>query len=269
MKPIKVVVRGVSGRMGREVLSTLCRVPELVPVGAIEKTVTEEYLPLPDGSRLIPFSSDVASLLQKSGPHVMVDFTVAGAVMAGIREAASQHVNLVIGTTGLSQKDLDEIDRRCQANGVGAVVAPNFAIGAVLMIHLAKIAARFLDYAEIIEMHHEQKVDAPSGTALTTAREMVKARGKAFVLPTTAKYLLKGTRGGQMDGISMHSVRLPGLVAHQEVILGTLGQTLSIRHDSTSRESFMPGVVLAIKRVIGMKGLVFGLDKLLGLKEEP
>lgn len=265
MEPIKVVVRGVSGRMGREVLSALCRDPELEPAGAVEKKVTEEYLSLPDGSGLIPFSSDLSFLLQRCRPQVMVDFTIAEAVMPGVRIATSQHVNLVIGTTGLTEKDLEEIDQLCRANDVGAVVAPNFALGAVLMIHLAKIAAKFFDYTEIIEMHHEQKADAPSGTALTTAREMVKSRGKPFILPETTKRPLEGTRGGQTDGISIHSVRLPGLVAHQEVIMGTLGQTLSIRHDSTSRESFIPGVVMAIKKVIGMKGLVFGLDKLLGL----
>ncbi|MBI2907544.1 MAG: 4-hydroxy-tetrahydrodipicolinate reductase [Chloroflexi bacterium] len=268
MEPIKVVVRGVSGKMGREVLNALCRDKELEPVGAAELKVTEEYLSLPDGSGLIPFSSDLASLLQRSRPHVLVDFTSAEAVTPAVRTATSQKVNLVIGTTGISEKELHEIDELAKANGVGAVVAPNFAIGAVVMIHLAKIAAKYFDHAEIIEMHHEQKMDAPSGTAMATAREMAKSRGKSFLLPTTSKHTLEGTRGGNLEGISVHSVRLPGLVAHQEIIMGTLGQTLTIRHDSTSRESFMPGVIFAIKKVRGMKGLVFGLDRLLGMKED-
>lgn len=268
MQPIRVVVRGVSGKMGREVLNMLCRDKELEPAGAAEVKVTEEYLSLPDGSGLVPFSSDLTSLLQRCRPQVLVDFTTGEAVMPAVRMATSQHVNLVIGTTGIGDKELQEIDELSKANGVGAVVAPNFAIGAVVMIHLAKIAAKHFDCVEIIEMHHEQKVDAPSGTALATAREMAKSRGKPFVLPTTSKYSLEGTRGGNTEGISIHSVRLPGLVAHQEIIMGTLGQTLIIRHDSTSRESFMPGVVFAIKKVIGIKGLVFGLDKLLGLKED-
>ena len=144
-------------------------------------------------------------------------------------------------------------------------MASNFAIGAVLMIHLAKQASQYFDYAEIIEMHQEKKVDAPSGTALTTAREMVQARGKPFERHPTQQETIPGTRGGSEDGVTIHSVRLPGRVAHQEVIFGGLGQTLSIRHDSVSRESFLPGVMLAIREVMKRQELVVGLDKLIGL----
>ena len=172
---------------------------------------------------------------------------------------------MVIGTTGLSPADLSEIDSLCRANDIGAVVAANFSLGAILMIHLAKVAARFFDYAEIIELHHEQKVDAPSGTALSTAKEMVEARGQPFDWAHTQKETLSGSRGGDYQGVAIHSVRLPGLLAHQEVIFGGLGQTLKIRHDTISRESFMPGVVLAIKEVVKLKRLVFGLENLLGL----
>jgi 4-hydroxy-tetrahydrodipicolinate reductase len=179
--------------------------------------------------------------------------------------ATKRKVNLVIGTTGLSPDNLAEIDQLAKANGVGAVVAPNFALGAVVMIHLARIAAKFFDYAEIIEMHHEQKLDAPSGTALSTARAIREARGKPFLYPKLHKESLSGTRGGELEGVALHSVRLPGLLAHQEVIFGAAGQTLSIRHDTISRQCFMPGVVLAIKKVSEYKGLVYGLDKLLGL----
>jgi 4-hydroxy-tetrahydrodipicolinate reductase len=133
------------------------------------------------------------------------------------------------------------------------------------MIHLAKLAARYFDYAEVIEMHHEGKADAPSGTALATARAMVAARGKPFNYPALEKESLAGTRGGQIEGVGIHSVRLPGLLAHQEVILGAPGQTLTIRHDSISRESFMPGVIMAIKEVGKVKGLIYGLENLLGL----
>ena len=144
------------------------------------------------------------------------------------------------------------------------MVAPNFTIGAVLMIHLAKIAARYFDYAEIIELHHHMKADAPSGTALSTARAMVEARGEPFQSPQQKAETLP-SRGEMVDGITLHSVRLPGLMAHQEVLLGGPGQTLIIRHDTIGRECYMPGVILAVKEVVNRKGLVYGLDTLLDL----
>jgi len=263
--PIRVVVHGALGRMGREVLSALCRDGELEAVGAVDLKAVRERLPLPDGSGEIPLSPDLGQILSSSRPNVMVDFTVASATMPAVRLASSRGVNLVIGTTGLSAEDVAEIDGLCRQGDVGAVVAPNFSLGAVLMIHMAKLVARYFDYAEVIEMHHEGKVDAPSGTALATAKAMVEVRGKPFNYPALAKESLAGTRGGQWEGVGIHSVRLPGLLAHQEVILGAPGQTLTIRHDSISRESFMPGVILAIKQVVGVKGLVYGLEKLLGL----
>jgi len=196
---------------------------------------------------------------------VLVDFTQAEATMKMVPVAVGHGVNLVIGTTGLTPEDLTQIERLCEAARVGAVVAPNFALGAVIMIHLAKLASRFFDGAEIIELHHEAKADAPSGTAMATAREMVQARGRPFHRPPTLKEALPGPRGGEVEGITLHSVRLPGLVAHQEVIFGGPGQTLTIRHDSTSRESFIPGVIMAIKEVVHRRGFIYGLDKLLGL----
>jgi len=267
MEPIRVVVHGARGKMGQEVLSALCRDPQLEPVGAVEKQVSERRLALPDGSGSIPFSSNLESILIRCRPHVLADFTVAEATMPAVRLAVKHGVRPVVGTTGLSTADLAEIERLCRETELGGVVAPNFSLGAVLMIHLAKIAARYFDYAEIIELHHEQKVDAPSGTAISTAREMAAARGKPFLHVPTQKESLAGTRGGQIDGVALHSVRMPGLLAHQEVIFGALGQTLRIRHDSISRESFMPGVVLAIKEVMKLKRLVSGLDTLLGLEE--
>jgi 4-hydroxy-tetrahydrodipicolinate reductase len=186
-------------------------------------------------------------------------------VLLRLRSATARKAHLVIGTTGLSEKQLDEIDRVARANGVGAIVAPNFALGAVLMVHLARIAARFFDYAEIIELHHEQKVDSPSGTALSTAKAIAEARGRPFLHPKVQKETLAGCRGGESGGIAVHSVRLPGLLAHQEVLFGAAGQTLTIRHDTINRECFVPGVILAIKRVSEHTGLVLGLDQLLGL----
>jgi len=264
MKPIKVVVRGAFGRMGRETVNTLCREPEIQLVGAVELQVTEDALSLPNGSGTIPLSSDLGSILTSCQPDVMVDFTIASAVMPAVRVATERGVNLVIGTTGLTADDLAEIDRLAVAHQVGAVVAPNFTIGAVLMMHLAKIAARYFDYAEIIELHHHLKADAPSGTALSTAKAMAQARGKPFQSPQQKEETL-ASRGEKVEGITLHSVRLPGLMAHQQVLLGGPGQTLSIRHDTISRECYMPGVILAIKEVGKRKGLVYGLDSLLNL----
>jgi 4-hydroxy-tetrahydrodipicolinate reductase len=262
MKPIKVVVQGALGRVGQEVVKAVCAESEMQVVGAVDLKVTKDSITLPDDSGSIPLSADIGYILTSCQPQVLVDFTIASAIMPAVRIATERGVNLVIGTTGLTKEDLNEIDRLATAHKVGAVVAPNFALGAVLMVHLAKIAAKYLDYAEIIELHHHLKVDAPSGTALATARAMAAARGKPFLQPTGKA---AESRGQQVEGATIHSVRLPGLMAHQEVILGGPGQTVSIRHDTINRECYMPGVMLAIKEVVKRQGLIYGLDTLLGL----
>jgi 4-hydroxy-tetrahydrodipicolinate reductase len=251
--------------MGQQVLSAVCRDPELEPVAAVDFRADKNSLELPDGSGAVPFSADLQSLLQIARPDVLVDFTQHAATMPAVRAATRHHTNLVIGTTGLSEADLDEIDKLSRQHAVGAIVAPNFSLGAVLMIHLSRIAARFFDYAEIIEMHHEQKIDAPSGTAIATAKGMIDARGRPFTYPATQKETIPGGRGAELSGIAIHSMRSPGFMAHQEVILGGMGQTLRIRHDQIDREAFMPGVLLAIKKAVKSTGLTFGLDKLLDL----
>jgi len=268
MERVGVLVHGALGKMGQEVLRALCRDPELEAVAGVDIKGEGEELLLPDGSRSIPLSADLESILSRYHPDVLVDFTTAEATMPAVRMAVKHNVRLVIGTTGLSAADFDEITSLCQSQRIGAVVAPNFSLAAIVMIHLAKMAARFFDHAEIIEMHHEQKVDAPSGTALATAREMVKSRGKAFIHASTRDERIASCRGSEFEGIALHSVRLPGMLAHQEIILGALGQTLRIRLDQISREAFMPCVVLAIKKVPELNEAVFGLNKLLGLEEE-
>jgi 4-hydroxy-tetrahydrodipicolinate reductase len=197
----------------------------------------------------------------------MVDFSVAKAVMLAIRVAAKRKINIVIGTTGFSAADVEEIKKLVETNEIGTIMASNFAIGAVVMMHLAKVAARYFDYAEIIEFHHNMKMDAPSGTALSTARSMAQAKGKPFSRPPVEKGEPLKSRGEQMEGISIHSVRLPGLLAHQEVILGAAGQTLTIRHDTIDRDCFMPGVILAVKAVVKRRGLTVGLAPILGLED--
>ena len=265
MEPIRVVINGALGKMGQEITRAIVREPGLKVVGAVEKEVSQQYLPLPKISELVPFSSDLGSLLKSCNPDVVVDFTNAEASIAAARIATKQKVNLVIGTTGLSEENLAEIEQLCQANKVGAVVAPNFSLGAALLIHLAKFAAKFFDHAEIMEMHHDKKVDAPSGTAIATAKAMSQTHGKPFIHPKAEKEILGSTRGGQMDGIAIHSLRLPGFMAGQEVIFSGAGEILSLRHEAISRECYMPGIILAIKEVTKQKGLIYGLDALLKL----
>ncbi len=269
MDAIAVLVHGALGKMGKEVTAAVCRDRELEMVGAVDIKATEEQLLLPDGSKSVPLSRDLESGLKLCKPRVVVDFSIAEAAISAARLALKQGINVVIGTSGLTRDNLDEIDRLAKDNGVGAMVAPNFALGSVVLMHLAKIAARFFDHAEIIELHHHEKADAPSGTALATAQAMVEARGKPFVYPATRKETLSGTRGGQVGGVAIHSVRLLGLMASQEVVFGAPGQTLTLRHDTLSRECYMPGVILAIKEVVRRKGLVYGLDSLLDLKGGP
>jgi 4-hydroxy-tetrahydrodipicolinate reductase len=260
---IRVVVSG-TGNMGREVLAAVARAPDLEPVGVLEKFAQGEVIDLPGGGS-VPLSADPPALLDRVKPDVIIDFTNAEWTPLVARAALERGVRLVIGTTGLPEPWLKTFEQECRERGVGAVIAPNFAVGAVLMIAMAKIAARFFDAAEIIELHHDKKVDAPSGTALATAREMLEARGKPFERNVPDREPLPGARAAQTGGITIHSVRLPGLVAHQEVILGGQGETLRIRHDTIGRDSFMPGVVLATREVMRRRELVLGLEALFGL----
>jgi len=265
MEVIRVVVNGALGKMGTEVIEAVDSELEMKVVGAAEKEVTQQYFALPKTSELVPFSSDLDSLLKKCQPDGVVDFTAAEASMAAARIALKQKVEMVIGTTGLSERDLAEISELCQAHEVGAIVAPNFSLGAALLIRLCRIAASFFNHAEIIEMHHDKKIDAPSGTALATAKAMLQAHKKPFIYPETEKEIISNTRGGQIDGIAIHSLRLPGFMAGQEVILSGVSETLSLRHEAINRECYMPGVILAIKEVVKHKGLIYGLDTLLKL----
>ncbi len=263
MAQIRVLVHGASGRVGQEVVKAVCQEPEMVLVGAVDVKVAGDSLALPEGKGTVPFVTDFSSAIKSCEPDVVVDFTIAKASMPAVRTAAKNGVNMVIGTTGFSAAELEEMQKLAEANEVGIVAAPNFALGAVLMMHLAKIAGKFMDHAEIIELHHDKKLDAPSGTSLLTAKAMAEARGKPFLPPSAGEHT--ASRGQDVSGISLHSVRMPGLMAHQEVIFGATGQTLSIRHDTINRECYMPGVMLAVKAVVKQKGFTYGLDKLLGL----
>ena len=262
MASIKVAVNGAAGKMGRETVGAICREPDLEPVGAVDQ-VPGDKLDLPDGSGTIPLYTNLEGLLKDISPHVLVDFTRAEVTMAAVPVAARHGVNLVIGTSGITQQNLDEMERVAREGNVGIFVAPNFALGAVLLMHLAKQIAPFFDYADIIEMHHEAKIDAPSGTSIAMAQAI--AQGGQFKRNRPQEETLPGTMGGEYDGVGIHSVRMPGRSAHHEVIFGTAGQTLSLRHDALGRDCYMPGVVRAIREVVNLKGLVVGLDKILGL----
>jgi 4-hydroxy-tetrahydrodipicolinate reductase len=264
MEKINVVVHGASGRVGQEVVKAVSQEPGMKLVGAVDVKVSGPELVLPDGAGKVPFSADFKSILTRCKPDVVVDFTVAKACMPAVRIAAEQGVCMVIGTTGFSTDDLAEMEKLAKSKKIGIVVASNFALGAVIMIHLAKIAGKFFDHAEIIELHHDKKLDAPSGTAKTTAQAMAEAKGKPFS-PPSAQGAASVSRGEISGGINIHAVRLPGLMAHQEVIFGTAGQTLTIRHDTINRECYMPGVLMAVKEAVKRKTYIYGLDKLLGL----
>jgi len=262
-KLIKVVVHGASGKMGREVIKAVCCEEGLQLVGAVDFNAVKEQLQLPGSSYSVPFSSNLQEIISRCQPDVIIDFTIAKAAVSAAHTAMKHGVNMVIGTTGITEAEFKEIDVLAREKGAGVFFAANFAIGAIMMMHLAEVAARYFDYAEIIEEHHEKKVDAPSGTSLTTARLMVEARDKPFKKAVEPK--AAASRGKDVEGVPVHSVRLPGILARQEVILGTAGQTLSIKHDTISRECYMPGIMLAAREVVKRKGLIQGLDSLLGL----
>jgi 4-hydroxy-tetrahydrodipicolinate reductase len=244
MPKIKVIVNGAKGKMGSET------------VKAVEKESDLELAAQTD------LGDDLAESIRCTKAEVVVDFTHPAAVMPNIKTILENKAHAVIGTTGLGPADLEEIKTLCAKNKVNCLVAPNFAIGAVLMMKFSREAAHYLPEVEIIELHHDQKADAPSGTAIKTAEMIIKERGK-LERKLKEKEILKGARGGKLGGINIHSIRLKGFVAHQEVIFGGLGQTLTLRHDSINRECFMPGVMLAIRKVKKIRGLVYGLENIL------
>jgi 4-hydroxy-tetrahydrodipicolinate reductase len=244
---IKVGVVGAYGRMGSEISAAVEAAEDLELVARIGRT-------------------DPLRQLVDTGAEVAVDVTRPDAVMKNLDFAISHGLHAVVGTSGFTPERLDTV-RSWLANAprVGVVVAPNFSIGAVLMMRFAEQAARYYESAEVIELHHPDKVDAPSGTAVKTAERIAEARTKAGLdaVPDTTAQLAPGARGTTVDGVHVHSIRLRGLVAHQEVLFGAVGETLTIRHDSLQRSSFMPGVLMAIRYVPTAPGLTVGLDSLI------
>jgi len=263
MSDIRVLVVGASGRMGREVVRAVAQAEDMTVAAAVDRCRAGE-----DAGRVagigplgVVISESLSDVIAKSSPDAVVDFTLPTAVLGNVRTAVRAGVACVVGTTGLTEKDVSELKGLCEERKQSVLIVPNFAIGAVLMMQFTAQAARHFEAAEIVELHHAGKADAPSGTALRTAQLMARSAGSKFTGKDSSDG--RSSRGQAEGAIHIHSVRLPGLVAHQEVIFGSLGETLTIRHDSTSRECFMPGVLLAIRRVRGIKGLAVGLEQVL------
>jgi 4-hydroxy-tetrahydrodipicolinate reductase len=247
--PIRVGVLGARGRVGTQV------------VKAVEAAREMEVVAMVDAGDSL---SDVAD----AGAEVIVDFTHPDVVMDNLRFAVDQDIHAVVGTTGFTRARLVQLTEWLAPKPkLGILIAPNFALGAVLAMRFAQQAARFYDSAEIIELHHNRKADAPSGTAGHTAKLIAEARAAAGITPgadaTTAE--LDGARGANIEGVRVHSVRLPGLVAHEEILFGAEGETLTIRHDSMDRSSFMPGVLLGVQEILTRPGLTVGLENVLEL----
>lgn len=266
-KTIRVAVCGGKGKMGREVVKTVVDDPELTLSGVVDPNAAGESVndyfgfTTETGTR---FDTDLKTLLNREKPDVCVDFTNPDVVFPNTMAIIEAGCRPVIGTTGLTPEQLAQIDEALKQRELGGMVVPNFAIGAVLMMKFAQEAAKYFDHAEIIELHHNRKADAPSGTALKTAELMRESRQQFGTTNSPETETIAGARGaGGPADIHIHSVRLPGYIAHQEVIFGSPGQILTIRHDSMDRACFMPGVALAVKKTMGLTGLIYGLEHIL------
>ena len=272
---IPVIVNGAAGKMGREVIKAVAQASDLILMGAIDTTPQHqgkdagelaglsEPLEVPISNQLEPMLAYVAGERQMQ-PGVLVDFTHPDVVYNNIRSAIAYGIRPVVGTTGLSPAQIQELSDFAEKASTGCLIIPNFSIGMVLLQEAAVRASQYFDHVEIIELHHNQKADAPSGTAIQTA-QLLGELGKTFntaMVEETEK--IAGARGSLADeGIRIHSVRLPGLIAHQEVIFGAAGQIYTLRHDTSDRACYMPGVLLAIRKVNQLKSLVYGLEKIL------
>jgi 4-hydroxy-tetrahydrodipicolinate reductase len=262
---IRIAVAAAAGRMGRASIRAVAAQPDMMLVAALghEHGVGQDAGAVAGIGALSVTITGTPGAMFDTKPDVLIDFTPGLAAIEHARAAVPAGVRPVIGGTGIGQADLDALAALCASKRIGAVVAPNFALGAVLMMEFSRQAARYFSHVEIIELHHDRKRDAPSGTALKTAAAVAAARTAVPPLAGKEEQTVQGARGARVEGIPIHSVRLPGLVAHQEVIFGGPGQTLTIRHDSVNEESFMPGLLLATRRVLSLTGLIFGLEKLL------
>lgn len=255
---IKVAVAGPRGKMGREAVATVIKNENFLLVAVLDYKQETECL----GDN-IPIFTSLDLLIEQTEPDVLVDLTIPSAVFEHAMTALDYGVRPVIGTTGFTDLQLDTLRNKVEEVQVGCIIAPNFSIGAVLMMKFAQTAAKYLPNVEIIEMHHDQKVDAPSGTAIKTAQMIQQTRTSMEQGHPGEEEIIPGARGANMDGMHIHSVRLPGLVAHQQVLLGGEGQLLTLRHDSFDRASFMSGIVLSINEIMERDVLIYGLEDII------
>lgn len=270
--PIPVVVNGAGGKMGREAIKAVAGAPDMTLLGAID--LNPELLNKDAGEVAgcgpleVPITNQFEPMLAMAAQEkvlgVMVDFTHPKTVYDSVRSAIAYGVRPVVGTTGLSPEQIQHLAEFAEKASTGCLIIPNFSIGMVLLQQAAIQASKYFDHVEIIELHHNQKADAPSGTAIQTA-QMLAEMGKSFNPPSVAEEeKLAGARGSVAnEGIRIHSVRLPGLIAHQEVMFGAPGQIYTLRHDTSDRACYMPGVLLSIRKVTQLKSLVYGLEKIL------
>lgn len=257
---IRILVNGALGRMGSEVVRTVLQQKDMELVGAADITATGKTI---DGTA-VSCETNLRQVLERVKPDIVIDFTRPDVVMDNLRVVLGAGVRAVVGTTGFTEADRQELSELAEQNGTAVLIAPNFALGAILMMKLAVEAAKYFPQVEIIELHHDQKLDAPSGTAVLTLQKLVEARGGYVAQghPDEAEKM-PGARGAEYEGMRVHSVRLPGFVASQEIIFGSAGETLKIRNDSINRECYMPGVMLGCRKLMEKSGLIYGLDRLL------
>ena len=259
---IQVLVSGALGRMGSEICKAVDGADDMTLVGGVDPAAINDVTVGADGT---PVFTMLAEAIDATKPDVVIDFTRPDVAEANLRCALDKGVNCVLGTTGLSEERLQEIYDESAAGSAALFHAPNFTTGAVLMMLFAQQAAKYFPDIEVIEFHHDGKKDAPSGTAIRTARLIAEAREQASDAPGKETELagFEGARGAMVDGVPVHAVRTAGYVAHQEVIFGSMGQTLVIRHDSIDRASYMPGILMATRAVVDMSGVMVGLEKLM------
>ncbi len=255
METINVTIAGPRGRMGREAVKLVKDTEHFSLISVIDHKSEIDID--------VPVYTDIDKCFKENAPHVLIDLTTPEVGYLHTKTALEYGVRPVIGTTGFSSEQLEELKELAESKEIGCIIAPNFAIGAVLMMKFSQMAAKFFEDVEIIELHHDQKLDAPSGTAIKTAEMIRKVREPKPQGHHNEKETLPGARGANVDGMHIHSVRLPGLIAHQQVMLGAEGQTLTIRHDSFNRGSFMSGVKVSVETVMNLDTLVYGLENIL------
>ncbi len=263
---IKVVIAGPRGRMGREAVEMVTKTEQFELLAVLDHKNNGMMLSDIPGFQAVhrvPVYTDIEKCLEEVKADVLIDLTTPEVGMYHAKTALNYGVRPVVGTTGFTKEDLQELEQICRDKNLGCIIAPNFAIGAVLMMKFSQMAAKYFKDIEIIEMHHDQKLDAPSGTAVKTAEMIAAVRESKKQGHPNEKETLDGARGADYDGMKIHSVRLPGLIAHQQVLLGSDGQTLTIRHDSYNRSSFMSGVKAAVESVMKQNSFIYGLENIL------